>query len=308
MSFINWGHETPEQRETRKRFEERELFEQALAAYARSSSSMAGAAGSGKITDSSWIGQAKSKLNLRYAEITELVPNLYCFWDDYPTDNDTNNPILTGIEDGGDDMYDGANYINTNLTATWDDIKEGNSDDDGPLASSSIPYTHTQADNEDDDPNQYYNPPMNGKIESGTNYFGSSSKYFTNMYPGLFVMVADNISISEFNISGDVGSDGQGVGAGYVDSVVPGWTLFYKTNTDNSNNDPSINQLILVPGSSSGITQEYDNSSDYDDHRITGISDRVRLVYAVVARHPDEDVLSESDAILVAQKLLEISL
>ena len=47
MSYINWGHETSDQRETRRRFEERELFEQAMMAYARSSSAMAGAAGSG---------------------------------------------------------------------------------------------------------------------------------------------------------------------------------------------------------------------------------------------------------------------
>jgi hypothetical protein len=306
MSYINWGHETPEQKETRKRFEERELFEQALAVYARSSSSMAGAAASGKITDSSWIGQAKSKLKSRYSEATELVPNLYCFWDDYTTSDD-DNP-MPSINDGGDDMYDGGNYMNTNLTAIWDDIKNGDIDNDDILAAASIPYTHTQADNEDDDPNQYYNPPMDGKIENGDNYFGEESRYFTNMYPGLFVMIADNISISEFNISGNVGSDGNGSGAGYVESVVPNWTLFYKTNTDDDNSDPSINQLILVPGSAFGITQEYDDSSENDDHRITGITDRNRLVYAVVARHPDEDVLSESDAILVAQKLLEIIL
>lgn len=304
MAYINWGHETPEQKETRRRFEERELFEQAMAAYARSSSAMAGAAGSGVIIDSSWIGQAKSKLKSRYAEVTALVPNLYCFWDDY-TNGDGPMP---GINDGGDDMYDGGNYMNTNLTATWDDIKDGGIDNDDILAAASIPYTHTQADNEDDDPNQYFNPPMNGKVEDGTNYFGEGSRYFTNMHPGLFVMIADNISISEFNISGNVGSDGDGVGAGYIDSVVPGWTLFYKTNTDDDNSDPSINQLILVPGSAFGITQEYDDSSEDDDHRITGISDRSRIVYAVVARHPDQDVLSESDAILVAQKILEIIL
>ena len=45
MAYINWGHETSDQKETRRRFEERELFEQAMMAYARSSSAMAGAAG-----------------------------------------------------------------------------------------------------------------------------------------------------------------------------------------------------------------------------------------------------------------------
>jgi hypothetical protein len=41
MAFINWGHEAPEQKEIRKRFEDRELFEQAMMAYARSSSAIA---------------------------------------------------------------------------------------------------------------------------------------------------------------------------------------------------------------------------------------------------------------------------
>lgn len=46
MSFINWGSESLEQREIRRRFEERELFEQVFAAaYAKSVSAMAGAAG-----------------------------------------------------------------------------------------------------------------------------------------------------------------------------------------------------------------------------------------------------------------------
>lgn len=294
MSFINWGSETPEQKEMRRRLEERELFEQAFAAYARSASAVSGV-GSGKRT--SWIGSALSALNSRYSEVTDLVPNIYLFWD---RDSDG---FRTGISDGGDDMYDGANYLNTNLTQIWDDVKEDNVNSE--LA---IPYTHTQSETDGDLPDQYDTPPMDGKVESGDQFFGVGSKYFTNMYPGLFVMVADSIQVSEFNISGNVGSDGDGVGAGSVEDIVPGWTLFYKTNTDSETSDPSINHLILIPGAESGITHEFDTTSAYDDHRVSGIDDRNRIIYAVVARHPDEDVLLESDAILIAQKILEIVL
>lgn len=253
----------------------------------------------------SWIESALESLNSKYAEITSLVPNLYRFWDYYSTDDD-DNPILTGIVGGtySASMYDGANYMNTNRTANWNDIKEGGSDDDGPLAKGSIPYTHTQAES-DDDPNQYFNPPMDGIVKDGTNYFGEGSKYFTNMYPGLFIMIASGISISEFNISGNVGSDGDGVGAGHIE-LLPEWTLFYKTNTDNSDDDPSINQLILVPGPFIGTTQQGDISSEYDDHRIAGIDNRQRIIYAVTARNPEEGVLTEEDAIAVANKILEI--
>lgn len=309
MHFINWGLESPEQLAIRRRLEQEAIYEQAIRALqARNRAGNAPGVGSGRqvIENTGWIESALAALNLRWAEVTSLVPNRYCFWDDYVTTD--SGPTFTGINDGGDDMYDGANFINTNLTADWDEIKEGGSDDGGPLTQASVQYTHTQADNEDDDPNQYFNPPMDGTVEDGTPYFGAGSKYFTNMYPGLFIMICDGASISEFNVSGNVGSDGEGIGAGYVDEVIPGWTLFYKTNTDSGTEDPSINQLILVPGESAGITQEWDTSSDWDDHRLTGLAARPRIIYAVVARTPGEDVLALIDAVAVAQKILEITL
>jgi hypothetical protein len=304
MSFINWGHESPEQKLARKRFEEDQaIFEQRAAAI---SAVAAAAAGSGKIIDNSWIGQAKSRLRSRYTEVTSLVPNIYLFWDDYTTDED-GNP-MPGIEDGGDDMYDGANYMNTNLTANWEDINQGQIDGDDVLTAASIPYTHTQAENEDDN-NEYSDPPMDGKIEDGLDYFGPNSRYFTNMYPGLFVMVADNISITEFSITGDLGSDEDTVNGGDIENVIPNWTLFWKTNSGDST-DPSINHLILVPGISSGITHEFedDNGNDNDDHAVIGIGDRSRIVYALVATQPGEDVLTDSQFISIAEKLLQIIL
>ena len=294
MSFINWGHESPEQKQLRKRFEEEQaIFEQRAAAVAAAA---AASAGSGKTPK--WIDNALSKLNDRYSEVTELVPNIYLFWDE-----DTEG-YFNGISDGGDDMYDGANFMNTNLTQLWEDVVANNKD-----TSLCIPYTHTQSSEEASSlPDQYTNPPMDGEVRNGANYFGEGSKYFTNMYPGLFIMVADNISVSQFTIGGNLGSDGKGAGAGYIENVVPGWTLFYKTNSDESTDDPSINQLILLPGDSTGITHEYDATAAYDDHAVLGISDRNRIIYAVVSRVPDEDVLSENDAIQIAEKILEIIL
>ena len=266
----------------------------------------AAAAGSGggalPQNNSLFLAKALAGLNSRYSEVTSLVPDLYKFWDDIDGGG-------TGINDGGDDMYDGANFMNTNLTQLWDDITTNDQDD-----YLCIPYTHTQAGNEDDYPNEYFEPPMDGSIASSDSYFGPNSQYFTNMYPGLFIMAADKISISEFTVCGNLGSDGNGVGAGIVEDVVPGWTLFLKTNTDAGDDpDPTVNHLILVPGSSAGITHDFDTSSSYDDHGIFGIADRNKIIFAVVARFPEtydgtSEVLSESDAILVAQKILEIVL
>ncbi len=301
MEFINWGSESPEQLAIRRRIEDQAIYEQAARVMrAKQQAGQSGGVGGGSLRNLEWIESALSKLNSRYSEVTALVPNIYLFWDE---DADG---YFNGISDGGDDMYDGGNFMNTNLTQLWENVVENDQDEE-----LCIPYTHTQAENESDLPDQYTNPPMDGEVRSGTNYFGTGSKYFTNMYPGLFVMIADNVSVSEFTIGGNVGSDGDGVGAGYIDSIVPGWTLFYKTNTDLENeydSDPSINHLILVPGTASGITHEYDTTSEYDDHAILNISDRNRIIYALVSRLPEEDVLSELDAVQIAQKILEIVL
>lgn len=304
MSFINWGEESREQKDLRSFFEQQALYEQAMRMRLQA---QGGVGGGSRIQTSGWIDLALSKLNFRYNEVTSLVPNIYLFWDDYTTHNETGNP-LPGINDGGDDMYDGGNYLNTNLTNSYDIIKNSNVDDNGQLAAASIPYTHTQADNEDDEI-EYGNPPMDGVVSNGDSYFGPGSKYFTNMYPGLFVMVADKTSVSEFSITGNVGSDDDTVNAAAIEEVVPGWTLFYKTN-DGDVSDPSINHLILIPGSSAGITHEFedDDGDDNDDHAVIGISDRSRIVYAVVATQPGEAVLTTDQFINVAEKILEIIL
>jgi hypothetical protein len=266
-----------------------------------------GGVGGGSLTQpKGWIDDALSKLNSRHAEVTALVPNIYLFWDDY-TIHEEGDP-LPGIEDGGDDMYDGANYMNTNLTNSYDTVKGGEIDDNDVLAAASIPYTHTQPDNEDDS-NENDNPPMDGSVRNGNSYFGSGSRYFTNMYPGLFMMIADVVSVSEFSITGDVGSDSESINAGSIENVVPDWTLFWKTNYGDSS-DPSINHLILIPGSASGITHEFEDvdGDDNDDHAVIGIEDRSRIAYAVVSTQPGTEVLNSSEFIQVAEKILEIIL
>lgn len=267
----------------------------------------------GNLTLSSWAAEALTALNANYQSITDLIPNKYCFWDDYTESydevTDTYASTNRGIEDGGNDMYDGANYLNTNLTQVYNDVNEGQSDDDGVKSLASIPYTHTQADNEDDD-NEYVAPPMDGNVQVGDAYFGVGSYYFTNMYPGMFVMVADGIDITEFSVTGNVGSDGSGVNAAAVSPVgTKDWTMFFKSNHDGDNesdSDPTINHIILVPGTATGLTQEYDNSRQDDDHAVFGLGDRSRLIFVVVATQPDAGPISESDAVAIAEQVLDV--
>ena len=139
------------------------------------------------------------------------------------------------------------------------------------------------------------------------NYFGStSSQYFTQMYPGMFVMAATGIDISEFSISGDLGSDGDGVNAIETFSLISNgksYTVFFKTNYDGG--DPSVNHFIIVPGDGTGITHLYDDTSEYDDDCLQGLIGKNEIYYFVVCRG-DENAISLEDATLIAQKFLDI--
>jgi len=245
----------------------------------------------------SFLQNALEALNERYLEITDLVPNKYFFSDD---PEDTSGPFSFGIDDGGGDMYDGANLIDTNLTQDWAEVQ----DNDG-IEEDSIPITHTPAGAEGE--GDYTSPPMDGVVSDGTPYFGAGSEYVTNMYPALWVMMADMISVNQFSIWGNIGADGNGE-QNYDSAPLLGgqYTLFYKSVYDA--NDPSINHMIIVPGGPDGITHNVPPGTSYDDHNLTGISNRPRIFYLLTAREDGslEPELTLATAILVAEKFLEI--
>ena len=245
----------------------------------------------------SFLQTALEALNERYLEITDLIPNKY-FFSDEP--DDTDGPLSFGIQDGGGDMYDGANNIDTNLTQDWADVQENDGTD-----TDSIPITHTPAGAEGE--GDYTSPPMDGVVSDGTSYFGAGSEYVTNMYPALWVMMADMISVNQFSIWGGLGADGNGDQNHDSAPLLGGqYTLFYKSVFDA--NDPSINHMIIVPGSEAGITHNVPPGTDYDDHNLTGISDRPRIFYLLTSREDGslEPELTLATAILVAEKFLEI--
>jgi hypothetical protein len=147
---------------------------------------------------------------------------------------------------------------------------------------------------------------MNGEVKDGTPYFGTGSKYFTNMYPNLFVLVATDISIEEFSIGGNIGSDGDGVDVAEIFPLSSNgntYTCYFKCNYDTS--DPSINHLIIVPGNGEGITQLYDDSGSYDDHCIQGISGKDKLFFVLFAKENGEQCTTE-EATAVGQEFLDV--
>jgi len=234
-----------------------------------------------------------SRMNSCYEQVTSLVPNIVYFTDYTPEP-------FTNIDDGCSDMYDNGNFYNTNLTQLYNDIKEDNVD-----YNLSIPYTHLQDDGSYEC--DYTNPPMNGAIVDGSSYFGTGSQYFTNMYPGMFMIAANGINVTEFSITGNIGSDGNGVDAVYIVTAHPGWTAFVKTNYDLDGSDPSINHIILVYGDVSGATQLYDNTAEYDDHCVQGLgTQNTTIITVVVATEPSTPPLSEAQALAIADKILDV--
>ena len=148
------------------------------------------------------------------------------------------------INDGGNDMYDGGNIISTDLGGPID-----YSDD--------LIIDHT--------------------------VFGAGGMYFTRKYPGLFVLVADLDSISNFDINGNNGADGDGSADGAILQLNKAgitYTGFVKRVF--SAGDPSINHLVIVEQLPDvGHEFSFDTNNDY--HRVFNLEANRRLYYLLYA-------------------------
>jgi len=200
-----------------------------------------------------------------------------------------------GINDGNY-VWDGGLYFNTNLTQSYDDIVDVGLDYEN-----CIPHTHSNVMENGysgvnyeyyelaSDTYNYVSMPSDGRIKSGNHLFGNGSRYFTNMFPGLYVLAANNISIYEFNIYGNTEQDGDGYcNTGSFELTVNGYTFsaFYKSSYDAY--DPTLNHLIIVDGGLDGLTQNVpdpiDASGEGDAHIIQGLDTRKELYVLVFAK------------------------
>jgi hypothetical protein len=170
------------------------------------------------------------------------------------------------INDGGEDMYDGGNLLSTNIQ------------DNG-----FIEYTHTQQPQNDE---EGFVEIADGAVEDGTNWFGSGSTYFTNMYNGLFVMVARDIDITEFTISGELGADGSGSVAQETITLNGGHKGYFKKVYDAG--DPSVNHLIIIP-SKNGVVSNIVGDTDEDFHNLTNLSGVDYIYYLLFATAEGEN-------------------
>jgi hypothetical protein len=121
---------------------------------------------------------------------------------------------------------------------------------------------------------------MDGTVQPGDTYFGTGSQYFTNLYPGLFVMVAKDITITDFEINGNIGSDGDG-NADLFDYTLSlsgsNFSIYCKRVWDAG--DPSINHIYIVNTIDENITHEADLSTDDDYDKIFNLTNVTQVHY-----------------------------
>ena len=181
------------------------------------------------------LQRALANLNRDAASVTALIPQRYDFSEG--TSNVT-------INDGGANMFDGGNYLYTDLE-------------------SYLQYTD------------------NTIIPSTA--FGTNGAYFTRKYAGLFVLGATLDGNDSFTISGNLGADGYGtVDTQVLTTTINGiqYTGFvkrvYNTYT------PSVNHLVIVR-SAPGMAHEAATSTDSDYHVIHGLGNSSQLFYLLYA-------------------------
>ncbi|MBE9466689.1 MAG: T9SS type A sorting domain-containing protein [Bacteroidetes bacterium] len=177
-----------------------------------------------------------SLLNDNYINITDLIPNKF----DFAYDGGSNY-----IDDGGNDMYDDANYLNTNYE-------------------SEIDYS-------------------DNVVLNDVAAFGDNSSYFTRHFDGLFVMVADVNNIDYFELTGDNGADGSGnVEGAILDVSVGGVDYQGFVKRIYNSGDPSINHLIIVE-KAVGADHNYSYDTNDDQHEVTGLNSAKRIYYLLFA-------------------------
>ncbi len=187
-----------------------------------------------------------NKILRNHTAITAHVPTLYSFTDGFTG---------TNIVDGGGDMYDGGNYLNTNFV-------------------NAIPYT-------------------NNTVQTNV-AFGPSGEYFTCKVNGLFVMVADLDNVSDFSITGNLGADGSGqVAASTISTSVNGVNYIGFVKSVYAAGDPSINHLIIVE-QSVGATRTHLTTTGNENHVVSNINTANRIYYLLYSDGYNSSTLTNS--------------
>lgn len=183
------------------------------------------------------------------------------------------------ISDGGYDMYDSGNLIFTNTFSVQ----------------GFAPYTHSRGVDSSE--------ASTSVVENGTNWFGSGSTYFTNRYPGLFILVAKNISITEFSIGGELGADGSGDTNKAIYNLNGGFKGYFKKVYNSG--DPSVNHLIILPPNENSIVHTASLNTDNDEHKIAGLNGIDSIYYLLFSKDSGGEV-TEEEATAIGNEFLSV--
>ncbi|HEX2618414.1 MAG TPA: immunoglobulin domain-containing protein, partial [Flavobacteriales bacterium] len=165
----------------------------------------------------------------------------------FPLDN---GPTATSIGDGCSDMYDGGNFLNTNL-------------------GTGLAYTNS--------------------VITPSALLGTGGQYFTTTLGSTdcsgttaFFWVGDINGLSSVSITGNLGADGSGTQASTSFTVSANGVTYTVFNSRVFGaGDPSINHLFLIPQPNSA-SQTLGTTAD-ENHVISGLTGVNRFVYMLYA-------------------------
>ncbi len=190
------------------------------------------------------------------------IPNQYIFELDDGNEN--------RIRDGGDDMYDRGNYLNTNFKTEFD-------------------YT-------------------DGAIVSDSS-FGISGQYFTQYSDGIFFMAADMDMVDSFYISGGLGADSEGSVSGLALEMSCNETTYYgyvKRVDDGylGDDDPTVNHMFIVPDYA--LAQHfYATDTDDDFDLLSNLSGASRLFYFLYSSRGGSHVITDDETEIIFQQAIQ---
>ncbi len=192
---------------------------------------------------------------------------------------------ITSIADDVNMTVDGYNYTSYSSIEYYFAQPEIDGE------ASNIPYTHTQMNIGSEEEAQLGDFIMDGEVVGGNSKFGDDSQYFTNLYPGLFVMSAYNININQFSIQGDLGANGEGTVNTYTYSTsfnAIEYTIYAK-RVFGADEDPSVNHIIIVNanGTAGNIVQTIGDTTNDDLQTLEGLlgAGVTQLHYLLTSKH-----------------------
>ncbi|MEN9441014.1 MAG: hypothetical protein RLZ33_1091 [Bacteroidota bacterium] len=225
---------------------------------------------SGTVPATTTLASVLTAINANQAALTASIPTPYGYVMDGPSGVNSNY-----ISDGGSDMYDAGNYINTNL---------------GTL----LNYSD------------------NAVVSNAA--FGAGGQYFTRVIgaqgystaaPTIFYWAADLNGVSSLSITGNNGADGSGVQELSTFTVTAnGITYNCFLKRVHSAWDPSINQLFMIPQPNSA-SQSMGGSTDDNLHTISGLTGVTRMYYMLYAGNSGA-IISDPQATTIAQTFANI--